>query len=131
MSLFSRRNAPVQDTYRYAIPPQVRNRLLHTIRLCLEKSGSGGNFSIDSVVAEMHDKILQTYGSFRCSRYDAARRSDDPVVEHFFRCTDEEVMDFLKMCFETTWNCGGQPTVEAINRVLEEENIGYELTPVL
>jgi hypothetical protein len=128
MSLFSRRNAPARDTYRYEIPEQVRNRLLHTIRLCLEEKNSG-NLSIRDVFAEMHDKILQRYGGFRGSSYEAARISDDPVVEHFFRCRDEELMDFLQMCFETRWNCGGQDTVTAINRVLDEENIGYELTP--
>jgi hypothetical protein len=60
--------------------------------------------------------------------YEAARMSNDPVIEHFFQCPDEEVMDFLQMCFETRWNFGRQPMVEAINRVFQEENIGYELT---
>jgi len=128
MSLFSHRNDAVQDAYRYAIPERVRQRLLHTIRLRLE-SHSGSNLSIGGVFDEMHDKILQRYGGFRSSVYDAARMSENPVVEHFFRCRDEEVMDFLQMCFETQWHCGGQSTVEAINRVLEEEGIGYELTP--
>lgn len=128
MSLFSRRKKAVQDTYGYRIPEHVRSRLLHTIRLSLE-SHRGGNLSIGRVLDEMRDKILQRYGGFRCSAYEAARMNDDPVVEHFFRCSDEEVMDFLQMCFETQWHCGGQATVEAINRVLDEENIGYELTP--
>jgi hypothetical protein len=39
-------------------------------------------------------------------------------------------MDFLVFCFETRWNCGGEHTVTAINSVLEDENIGYELTQI-
>lgn len=128
MSLFSHRNSPVQDTYRYSIPDRVRSRLLHTIRLCLEAFRSG-NLSIEAVLDEMYDKIMQRYGSLRVSVNEAAAISKNAVVLHFFRCTDEEVMDFLEMCFETRWHCGRQTTVDAINRVFEEENIGYELTP--
>ncbi len=127
MSLFSRRYSPRADTYRYDIPESVRNRLFHTIRGCLESCGP--NLSIGAVLDEMRDKILQRLGGFRQSSYEAARISNDPVEEHFFRCSDEELMDFLQMCFETRWHLGGQPTVEAINKVLEEESIGYELTP--
>ncbi len=127
MTLFSRRHSPEADTYRYQIPEPVRNRLFHTIRGCLESRGQ--NHGIGDVLDEMHDKILQRLGGFHQSSYEAARISDNPVVEHFFRCKDEELIDFLQMCFETQWHLGGQPTVEAINKVLEEENIGYELTP--
>lgn len=127
MPLFSQRKDPAADTYVYSIAGNVRNRLLHTIRLSLDEQG-GGNLSIGAVFDEMRDKILQRYGGFRQSAYDAARSSNDPVLEHFFSCSDEEVMDFLQMCFETRWHCGGQRTVEAVNRVLDEENIGYELT---
>ncbi len=130
MSFFSRRNAPSQDTYQYQISEKVRNRLLHTIRLTLEQIGNQNN-SIENVFDEMRDKVLQRYGGFRSSSYAAARMSDVPVIEHFFQCIDEEVMEYLEMCFETRWHCGGQPVVEAINRVLEQENIGYELTPYI
>jgi len=128
MSYFSRRHDPVPDTYRYSIREQVRSRLLHTIRLCLDAQGSN-NISISTVFEEMRDKLLQRYGDFRRPAHEAARVSNDPVVEHFFRCTDEEVMDFLEMCFETRWNFGRQQMVEALNRVLDEENTGFELSP--
>ncbi len=128
MSLFSRRKAPVTDAYRYDIPQQIRNRLLHTMRLCLQ-SQEFNNYGIEDVLCEMRDKLLQRYGGLRQSGYEAARIATDPVVEHFFQCRDEEVMDFLQMCFETRWHFGQQPMVEALNRVLQEENIGYELTP--
>lgn len=83
MSLFSRRYSPRADTYRYDIPESVRNRLFHTIRGCLESCGP--NLSIGAVLDEMRDKILQRLGGFRQSSYEAARISNDPVEEHFFR----------------------------------------------
>ncbi len=127
MNWFSRRNSPVPDAYSYQIPHQVRNRLFHTMRLCLT-SREFNNYGIEDVFYEMQDKLLQRYGGVRRSAYEAARVSNDPVLEHFFQCTDEELMDFIQMCFETRWNFGRQPMVQAINRVLQEENIGYELT---
>jgi hypothetical protein len=129
MGLFSQRKVQPSDTYRYDIPEQVRNRLLHTIRIALASENSG-NMSIDEVLYELRDKILQRYGGFRSSAYEAARMSDDPVVEHFFRCHDGEVMDFLQMCFETRWNCGGQKIVDAVNAVLDDAGIGFPLTPI-
>ena len=129
MGLLSQRKAQQSDRYRYDIPQQVRSRLLHTIRIALA-SGNGGTVSIDDVLYEMRDKILQRYGEFRSSSYEAARMCDDPVVEHFFRCHDDEAVDFLQMCFETRWNCGGQKTVDAVNAVLDEAGIGYQLTPI-
>lgn len=128
MTLFSRRHEQDQDMYRYNIPVEVRNRLFQTIRLCLEHSANR-SVNIQSVLQQMRDKIIQRYGTFCCSEYDALKVSDDPVIEHLFTCSDEQVMDFLQMCFETLWHLGGQHTVEALNQVLEEENIGYELTP--
>lgn len=128
MTLFSRRNNAEQVIYSYRIPEMVRRRLFHTLRQTLDTSDNQ-HLSLDHVFEEMSEKILQRYGGFKSSGFEAARRSDDPVVEHFFYCTDEELMDFLQMLFETRWCGGGQATVEALNRVLEEENIGFELTP--
>lgn len=36
----------------------------------------------------------------------------------------------MVFCFETMWNCGGEATVNAINAIFEQENIGYELTQI-
>lgn len=127
MNWFAQRKTSPPDIYSYVIPHLLRNRLLHTMRLCLE-SQEFNNYGIAEVFVEMQDKLLQRYGGLRQPVYVAARVTEHPVVEHFFQCTDEEAMEFIRMCFETRWNFGRQKMVEAINHVLQEENIGYELT---
>jgi hypothetical protein len=129
MGLFSRRHIRTSETHRYDFPQEIRNRILHTIRISIEADGNQ-NLSVAEVLFEMRDKILQRYGAFRSSMYEAARVSNDPAIEHFFKCTDEEVVDFVQMCFETRWNCGGQKTVDAVNAVLDDAGIGYQLTPI-
>lgn len=129
MSLFSRRRTPPPDQYRYDVPERVRSRILNTLSQCVEQHSS--QMSLGSVLEEVGQKLYSQYGGLRCSGYEAARVSNDPVIEHFFRCTDEEAMDFIELCFQTRWNCGGQPTVDAINRIFEEDSIGYELTPLV
>lgn len=128
MSLFSRRHQPAQDAFRYDFQHEVRSRILHTVSAQLE-SEEFNNYGFNDVIDEVGNKLKQRYGGLRRSGYEAARISNDPVIEHFFQCSDEEVMDFLQLCFETRWNFGRQPMVDALNRVLQEENIGYELTP--
>lgn len=78
----------------------------------------------------VQEKLLATHGYLKRPAHDAARHSNEPVAEHFFSCSDEEVLDFLVLCFETTWNCGGNESVNAINAIFEQENIGYELTRI-
>jgi hypothetical protein len=51
-------------------------------------------------------------------------------MEHFFCSTEDQALDFIQFAFETYQNCGGRPTIDAINRIFEEEGIGYELTAI-
>jgi hypothetical protein len=56
-----------------------------------------------------------------------------PVIDHFFYCSDEEVLDFIELCFKTQTvdgdADGSERLVAALNQIFEEEGIGYELTP--
>lgn len=126
MARFSRRNDPEPDAYVYAIPDRVRTRLLVAIQDSL-REGRNPHVSLQSALDEMEGMLMAELGELRTSN----RRGEHPVVDHFYCCPDEEVMDFFEMIFETQWACGGQLTVAAINRVLEGENIGYELTPYI
>jgi hypothetical protein len=125
MKLFSRRNTPVQDIYRYDIDEHVRSRLLLTLKHCVECQGS---MNIRSILNEVEEELLRQYGGLRQGKHASRPNYDMAIIDHFFACPDEEVMDFIQVCFHTRYRCGGQSTVDAINGVLEEEDIGYELT---
>jgi hypothetical protein len=85
------------------------------------------------MLQEVGQQLLAKRGGLRAPAYEAARRSDHPVIEHFFSCPDEEVLDFIELCFRTQTifrdNEGAKNLVVALNQIFEEEGIGYELTP--
>jgi len=80
---------------------------------------------------DMEDLLTRQYGYLSQSSYRAARRSDIPVIEHFFTCSDEQALDFIEACFQLNVHCGGQAAVDEINEALRQEGIGYELTKYL
>lgn len=82
-------------------------------------------------LAEMEDLLCRQYGQLRASSYEAARRSDIPVVEHFYCCPDEHALDFIEACFQLSAQCGGQQAVDEINAAFRQEGVGYELTKFL
>lgn len=124
--LFSQRVALPPDAYRYDLPDNVRWRVLHTIKAISERSMQ--SFDLGEVFGEVQDKILQKYGGLYRPAYDAACAHDDPLLNHFLCCSDEMALDFIELCFRTRSGCGREAGVEAINAVLHEEAIGYELT---
>lgn len=124
MRLFSRRNDPVPDRYSYEIPELVRRRLLITLRV---KAEATGRLALRRILHEVEEKLLMKLGALKQPK-NRLISPDDAIVEHLCCCDDEEVLDFLEICFQTRGYCGGQPTLDAINDVLREENIGYELT---
>lgn len=125
--LFSKRHAPPPDQYRYDLPDNVRWRILHSIEHLSKDSGN--RFDIDQMLQEVGDRILREYGGLFRPGYEAARVSDHPVIEHFFSSDEEMALDFIEMCFQVRGNCGRQKGVDAINEILRDAAIGYELTP--
>lgn len=124
MGLFSRRNLPVPDQYRYEIPENARIRLIHTIRERAEDYHSHLDFR--GLMDDVQNQLIKAYGQLRTQRRGS---SGHPALDHFVNCDHEEVLDFLVMCFQTRGQAGGQRTVDELNRIFEDENIGYELTP--
>lgn len=51
------------------------------------------------------------------------------VLEHFFNSPNEEVMDFLELCFRSRHYKSGDEGVQLVNEILTETNIGYRFTP--
>lgn len=124
MRLFSQRNDPVPDRYRYDIPELVRSRMLHTLQHFIDEQQRA---SLKDVLDYVLQQLLLKHGTTKRAKHPSGKM-EHAAIEHFFNCSDEEVMDYLVFCFDSNWSCGGQPTVDAINKILEEENVGFELT---
>lgn len=125
MTLFSRRQSPPPSRYRYDFPHEIRSRFLHVLQNRLRKFGLNFGTVLDEVGLMVHEH----YGGLRRPYFEAARMSDDPVIEHFFSSDDTQALDFVQLCFATDGNCGGQEIVDAVNAVFDETGMGYELTP--
>ncbi len=126
--LFTQRSAPTFGELRYDIPDEVRSRLLAVLQdAVLECSGDFEVF----LARRSRPDMFKRYGGLSQSGYVAARRSKNPFVEHFFTCHDEQVLDFLEVCFQQQTSCGGQKTVDEINEILRETGIGYHFTPLV
>jgi hypothetical protein len=126
MTLFSKRNRPAPEEYRYDIPRDARLRIMHALnRIAGDMANS---LYFDRLLNEIGQKLLIEYGGLCAPGYDAARVSDDPVIQHFMSCDDDMALDFIETLFHTMGWGGGQQTVEAINTVFRDEAIGYELT---
>ena len=125
-SFFSQRNAPPPSQLSYDVPETMRSRILAILDHHI-----GNERSMQAFLAEMEDLLCRQYGQLRASSYRAARRSDIPVVEHFYCCPDEQALDFIEACFQLSVQCGGQKAVDEINAVFRQEGVGYELTKFL
>ena len=126
-SLFSKRNATPPAELHYDIPEQVRSRILAIFQdHCGDPRGAQGGF--EGLLAEVGKRLFKEYGDLRAPGYVAARRSDNPVVEHFFSCETDEAGDFIEACFQSSVYRGGQRGVDEINSVFREDGIGFELS---
>ncbi len=128
MGLFTKRNAPPPTQLRYDLPDQVRTRILAAFRdHCGGPYEPQGGF--DGLLREVGDRLFKESGGLRASSYVAARRSDNPVIEHFACCQADEALDFIEACFQSFIYRGRQQGVDEINAIFREHGIGYELTP--
>ena len=132
MSLFSQRKAEPPDRYSYAIPEMVRSRILHTLQQHNAGRMSGGRYNFGRLLEEVGQQLLARTGGLQRPR-ETGQMFDHPVIAHFICCSDDEALDFIQFCFSADAMCGdsqdARMLVGAINRIFEEEGIGYELTP--
>ena len=123
---FSKRHRPVPKSYRYDLPGEVRSRILHALQQLRDDFGSPFDFA--QMLRQVGEKLLVKYGALCGPGFEAARVNDHPVIQHFFSCDHEKALDFIEFCFQVRGNCGKQKGVDAINGVLQDAAIGYELT---
>ncbi len=113
MGLFSKRNAPPPAQLQYDLPEQVRTRILAVFKdLCGEPQGG-----FEGLLHEVGNRLFKEYGGLRASSYRAARRSDHPVIEHFYCCEPNEALDFIEACFQPFVYTGRQQGVDEINTI--------------
>ena len=123
--LYSQRNRG-RDVYRYDVPPDVRSRILHCLSQLSDDIGT--RFDFEQMLENVGDELLKKYGRMKRSAFNGARRSDHPVVEHFFCVKDEMALDFIEMCFLNWMNSPDQAGVDSINEIFQDASIGYELS---
>lgn len=133
MAFFSRRNSAPPDRYRYDVPEKVRRRLLINLKqVCEQPHYLSRHIDFANLLHDVQQKALAKYGGLRLPGYEAAMIDGSPIISHFFYCKDEEVLDFLEFCFQVRDFAVqvemAKTAVEQINRIFEEEGIGYELT---
>jgi hypothetical protein len=116
MDLFSRRQRPPADKFDSTIPDKVRKRIVYSIQKEFGQSFGGSLEELVSLLLTQGGEVKRGPGQ------------SHPALEHIAACSNEEFLDVLELLFHTTYCCGGQPTVELINQILAEENIGFELT---
>ncbi|GDX98651.1 hypothetical protein LBMAG48_10550 [Phycisphaerae bacterium] len=123
-SFYSRRNAPLPAVLRYDLPDDVKSRILASLQDFVDEHHGG----MRRLLNDVGEVLYKQYGGLFRPGYEAARRSDDPVIEHFFCCDPDHGLDFIEACFRVFNYSGGQAGVDAVNAILREHGVGYEFT---
>jgi hypothetical protein len=123
--LFSRRNKPPQGV-RYDLPNNVRNRIMLAFSRCAQHVYSGP-FGLRIVLDAIQYRLMDRYGAFTpCPRDDL-----HPARYHFMKCDDEQALDFIEAMFTSIEDVAAAARlVDEVNKILREEGVGYQLTPL-
>jgi len=81
------------------------------------------------ILRELGDQLMAAYGGIHRSAYEAARDSDDPIVEHFLSCNDLMALDWIEFVFQCFHYSSGDRWRQTVNEIFKQEHVGYELTP--
>jgi len=132
MDLYSQQPHPVASRYHYSVHEKVRLRIIRVFEQHENAPGvSKGHYSFGMLLQQVSELAEAKYGHLTVPYYEATRISDNPVIQHFFSSNDQQALEFIEMCFVArTMGLGDGPrdAVQRINRIFEEERVGYELT---
>lgn len=126
---YSRRHQPTPDFLRYDLPQEVRLRIVHTLEDEVFRAFRTAD-AFERFALEIENLLCRKYGRLYGPSYEVVRTSKWPGLEHFFSCPDELAFDYIEFSFEVAPGATA-PTVDAINDILREEGIGYELTQMV
>lgn len=123
---FSRRNTPQPAQYRYDFPERARKRVFESLR---QRSGQGVDLlDLETLLSELGEKITLAHGWLFSSGYEAARISDNPVINHFGLCDDRKALEWVEFVFECSHYNLGDGWRQTVNEIFQQEAMGYELT---
>jgi len=124
---FSKRNAPAPSQFRYDFPERARRRVLVSLQ---QRSGYGVDYlDFETLLVELGNLIAAAHGSLFNSGYEAARVSDNPVINHFGLCNDRMALEWVELVFECFHYNLGDGWRQTVNEIFKQEAMGYELTP--
>lgn len=125
--IYSRRNQPLPDKYRYDFPDHVRSRVLQTMMHIVQK---GGPKRWTDFLQEVQGMVVRECGFLvRNPAHPAASQGIHPLMVHAQCCSSELMLDFVELAFRAASIWDGQQIVGEINRILREEGIGFEFSP--
>lgn len=119
--LYTQRKRPPRRELIYQFDEALRKRLLAVF-----KDYISGSFS--EFLHSLGQDLIKSYGYLKRSTFEAVKASDIPVLEHFIRSENEEVLDFFEAAIRNPQYIGEQEGVNALNSVLQEEGIGYRFS---
>ncbi len=124
---FSKRNDPPPARYRYDVPERARRRILVSLQ---QRGGYGiDSIDLDTLWVELGNLIAAAHGGLFSSGYEAARVSDNPVINHFALCNDLMALEWIEFVFQCFHYRGGDSWRQTVNEIFQQEGLGYELTP--
>jgi len=127
---FSRRAVPTPQAarFRYDVPQQARQRIFVSLEQDCRQQFSP-SCDLGTILSELGDLLMAAYGGLYRSGYEAARMSDDPVINHFMLCNDLMALDWIEFVFQCFHYSGDDRWRQTVNEIFKQEHIGYELTP--
>jgi hypothetical protein len=123
-NLFSRRNKVKTEKLYAHVPPEFRQRFVrHLNDFAVSPHGSPGY-----MLNELSEILTKEYGQLDYPAYEAARVSDNPVIQHFAICDLEKALDFIEAIFWCDNYTAGNEGVALINDLMNEHSMAFMLT---
>lgn len=124
---YAERHAPPKDRYTYDLELATRSKMLHILGQRNTSLMSGSIFL--STMGEVQMELLKKHGSLCRVK---GRSAGHPAIDHFLACSTDDALSFIELCFRTAqFMIGGDANdlIEVLNRTLEADGVGFELTP--
>jgi hypothetical protein len=119
--LFSKRKQPPPDQFRSDIPLIVRKRIWAAMQELCDSRG------FLAVLGELESTLLKEYGELSVARTHETKHHEE-LVEHYLSCKDDHFLDLLELIFNVDYLVAAD-AVAAINDILRDAAVGYELSP--
>jgi len=123
---YTERHASPKDRYTYDLNQNTRDKMLHI--LAQRNGGLTGGAIFVSMLNNVQRELLASIGSHCLT---AGSSLGHPMINYFLTCSNESALSFIELCLRTAqFTIGKVPNdvVEVLNRTLEADGVGFELT---